>query len=64
MKKIIKEYQKGVGYLQDWVQLPTPEERKQWEKENTKLEWVVKTKMIVTPTRRARREYNDTTAKN
>ena len=61
MKKIIKEYQKGVGYLQDWVQLPTPEERKEWKKEKTKPEWVVKTKVIVTPTRR---EYNDTTAKN
>ena len=49
------------GLIQDWVQLPTPEERKQWEKEKTKPEWVVKTKVIVTPTRR---EYNDTTAKN
>ena len=50
MKKIIKEYQKGIGCLQDWVQLPTPEEREKWEKEKTKPEWVVKTKMIVTPT--------------
>ena len=57
MKKIIKEYQKGVGYLQDWVQLPTPEEREEWEKEKTKPEWVVKTKMIVIPTEEQIYEY-------
>ena len=60
-RSILNYYTKGVYPIQDWVQLPTPEEREKWEKEKTKPEWVVKTKMIVTPTRR---EYNDTTAKN
>lgn len=60
-RSILNYYTKGVYPIQDWVQLPTPEERKQWEKENTKPEWVVKTKIIVTPTRR---EYNDARAKN
>ena len=45
------------GLIQDWVQLPTPEERKQWEKRNTKPKWVVKTKMIVTPTEEQIYEY-------
>ena len=41
------------GMVQDWVQLPTPEERRQWEKKNTT--------MIVTP---IRRKYNDSRTKN
>ena len=56
-RSILNYYTKGVYPIQDWVQLPTREERKQWEKRNTKPEWVVKTKMIVTPTEEQIYEY-------
>lgn len=40
MNTIIEEYQKNKHFIRDWVQLPTPQERKRWE---------LKQKIIVTP---------------
>ena len=50
-RSILEDYQRDYN-IQDWVQLPTPEERKEWE---------IKTKIIVTP---VRRKYNDSRTKD